>query len=55
MEEGITTSQEEFIYYLLRKVCTGRIDFGGVIGDIDLYKYEPEDLKGMYHYCLRRT
>lgn len=48
-------SQEEFTYYLLKKVCTGSIDFGGVIRDIDLYKYEPEDLKGMYHYCLRRT
>lgn len=48
-------SQEEFIYYLLKKVCTGRIDFDGVIRDIDLYKYEPEDLKGMYHYSLRRT
>lgn len=40
------TDEELVLYYLKRKICRRSLKLD-IIGEIDLYKWDPEDLPGM--------
>ena len=40
------TDEEIILYYLKRKICGRRIKLD-IVGDIDVYKWEPEELPGI--------
>ncbi|XP_023515323.1 NAC domain-containing protein 17-like [Cucurbita pepo subsp. pepo] len=40
------TDEEIILYYLKRKICGRRIKLD-IVGDIDVYKWEPEELPGL--------
>lgn len=42
------TDEELVLYYLKRKICRRRLKLN-IIGETDVYKWEPEDLPGIYY------
>lgn len=53
------TDEELLVHYLKKKV-SGRRVYDSVIGEIEIYKFEPQDLPGMafdsckFFYCANR-
>lgn len=45
------TDEELVLYYLKRKICRRRISLDA-IAEVDVYKWEPEDLPGMSSWIL---
>lgn len=45
------TDEELVVYYLKRKICKRRIKLD-IIAETDVYKWDPEELPGMYFFSL---
>lgn len=45
------TDEELVLYYLKRKICQRRI-LTDVIGETDVYKWDPDDLPGIFFHAF---